>query len=492
MSTVRTRMAPSPTGEYHIGHIRTVLYNYAFAKRNNGKFIIRIEDTDRERYVEGAVGRILDVIREYGLNWDEGPDKEGECGPYTQSERLDIYREHAQKLIDSNHAYHCFCSKKDLEAMRKKQQEQGMAKTMYDGGCREIPPDLVEKHLKDKKPYVVRLKVPADQIVKVKDEVYGELEFNTNEIDDTVLLKSDGYPTYHLAVVVDDHLMGISHIMRGNDWLPSTPKHVLLYNAFGWELPTFVHLPNLKELGENKKLSKRFGAVFAEDFLREGYLVEVLLNFLMLLGWNPGGEKEIYTLKEFVEIFDIKRIHKTDLVAFDREKLLWLNGTYIRNMPLPKLCKAIRDWSEKYTIDLHCGDFSLDYHLQVLGLIQERLKTFSEYVGITHYFYQDPQVNSDLLTKYAKSHKRSVEITQGFVKVYEGVKEHDWKTGHLEKVSHDFVGKREYKNKEAFMTLRVAVTGEHATPPIFDTLEVLGKKAVIERLKRHHSCTYLY
>jgi len=483
MSTVRTRMAPSPTGEYHIGHIRTVLYNYAFAKRNNGKFIIRIEDTDRKRFVDGAVEKILDVIREYGLYWDEGPDKEGAYGPYTQSKRLDIYREHAQKLIDSGHAYRCFCSKEDLDVMRKKQQEQGMAKTMYDGRCREVPPDQVEKYLEQKRPYVVRLKIPADQVVKINDAVYGEMEFNTNEVDDTVLLKSDGYPTYHLAVVVDDHFMKITHIMRGNDWLSSTPKHVLLFSAFGWELPTFVHLPNLKELGENKKLSKRFGSVFAEDFLKEGYLVEALLNFLMFLGWNPGGEKEIYTLDEFVDDFGIERIHKTDLVAFDREKLLWLNGVYIRNMPLPKLCKAIKDWSEKYEVDLHCGDYSLDYHLQVLGLIQERLKTFSEYVGLTHYFYHNPQIDSALLTKFAKSHARTAEILQGFSELYEGVKESDWKTAHLEQVSHDFVKKSGYKNKEAFMTLRITVTGEPATPPIFAILDVLGKEVVVDRLQ---------
>jgi len=482
MTTVRTRMAPSPTGEYHIGHIRTVLYNYAFAKKNNGKFIIRIEDTDRERYVDGATDRILRVIGEYGLHWDEGPDKEGAYGPYVQSERLEIYREHAQRLIDSGHAYHCFCSKEDLDAMRKKQQEQGLVKTMYDGKCREIPSAQVKKYLEEKRPYVVRLKIPADQTVKVNDEVYGEMEFNTNEIDDTVLFKSDGYPTYHLAVVVDDHLMEITHIMRGNDWLSSTPKHVLLYSAFGWELPAFVHLPNLKELGENKKLSKRLGSVFAEDFLKEGYLVEALLNFLMFLGWNPGGEKEIYTLEEFVEDFDIKRIHKTDLVAFDREKLLWLNGMYIRNMPLSKLCKTIRGWSEKYKVDLHCGNNSLDYHLQVLGLVQGRLKTFSEYVGLTHYFYQDPQVDSTLLTKYTKSHTRSVELLQGFLELYESVKEQEWKVDHLEKISHEFAQDNEYKNKEAFMTLRIAVTGEPATPPIFETLEVLGKDTIIKRI----------
>ncbi len=483
MRSVRTRMAPSPTGEYHIGHIRTVLYNYALAKKYNGQFIIRIEDTDQERFVEGAVDRILDVIEDYGLSWDEGPRKDGESGPYVQSQRLDTYKKYVEELIQKGKAYYCFCSKEDLGKMRKEQQEQGLPKTMYDGRCRELSAEQIENFLKEKKPYVVRLKVPSGQTVRVKDDVYGELEFDTNEIDDTVLLKSDGYPTYHLAVVVDDHLMGITHVMRGNDWLSSTPKHVLLYEAFGWELPVYVHLPNLKEEGESKKLSKRHGAVFAEDFLKEGYLVEALLNFLMFLGWNPGGEKELYSLKEFIEDFSVKRIHKTDLVAFDREKLLWTNGYYIRKMPLAKLCKKIRDWSDKYEVDLHCGDYSTDYHLQVLSMVQERLKTFSEYVRLTHYFYHNPEIKKEMVIKYAGSEKRGGEISKCFHDTLKNVEEKNWKSEYLEKVSHKLKDKEGYKTKEAFMVLRITVTGEQATPPIFEILEILGKETTIERLQ---------
>ncbi len=482
MKSVRTRMAPSPTGEYHIGHIRTVLYNYAFARKNQGKFIIRIEDTDQERLVEGAVDRILDVIKDYGLDWGEGPRKGGEYGPYVQSERLDIYKKRAQELIDKGAAYYCFCTKDDLDQMRKEQQDEGLPKTMYDGRCGKLSAEKIAQNLSEGKPYVVRLKVPKGEIVEFDDEVYGHLSFSSEEVDDTVLLKSDGYPTYHLAVVVDDYMMGITHVMRGNDWLPSTPKHILLYKAFGWQPPTYVHLPNLKEQGADKKLSKRFGSVFAVEFLKEGYLVEALLNFLMFLGWNPGGEKEIYTLDEFINDFDISRIHKTDLVAFDREKLLWLNGYYIRTMPQAKLCKTIKDWAEKYEVDLKCGDYELDYHLKVLELIRERMKKLSEYVELTHYFYQKPSVDKKLLYKYVSSEARGQEIINAALGLLENVAVNEWNTGNLEKILHGYLESGDYKNKEFFMTLRVALTGETATPPILEVMELIGKEAVLERL----------
>lgn len=480
-------MAPSPTGEYHIGHIRTVLYNYAYAKKHQGQFIIRIEDTDRERYVEGAIESILDVIRQYGLDWDEGPDKGGDSGPYVQSERLELYKEHTQKLVDDGYAYPCFCTEKDLEEMRSKQRAQGKPNTVYDGRCSRLDPGERDKMIEQGKPHVIRLKVPSDQIVKVKDEVYGKLEFDTNEIDDSVLLKSDGYPTYHLAVVVDDHLMNITHVLRGNDWLPSTPKHVLLYQAFGWELPTYVHLPNLKEMGENKKLSKRYGSIYAEDFLKEGYLVEAMLNFLMFLGWNPGGEKEIYSLQEFVNDFSIERVHKTDLVAFDREKLLWMNGHYIRQMSERELCRKIKVWSQKYDIDLPCGEEPRDYHFKVLSLVKDRMRRFSQYHELTHYFYHSPDIDNKLLTKFSGSEEKAKVILQGFYDLYKEVPEKKWVVGHLEKISYDFVKKNSFKNKEAFMTLRVAVTGETATPPIFDVMNVLGKDEALSRVNIYHN-----
>lgn len=484
MKPIRTRMAPSPTGEYHIGHIRTVLYNYAFAKKHSGNFIIRIEDTDRERYVDGAQERILKVIKDYGLSWDEGPDVGGNYGPYVQSESLSRYSEYAKKLVEKGAAYYCFCTKEELAESRKKQQEKGYARTMYEGTCRNLNQDEIQKNLEEGKPYVIRLKIPKDKKIGFHDVVYGNLEFDSNEIDDTVLLKSDGYPTYHLAVVIDDHTMKITHIMRGNDWLPSTPKHILLYQALGWEAPQYVHLPNLKEKGENRKLSKRFGSVYAEDFLKEGYIPEALINFLMFLGWNPGGEEEIFSLDEFVEKFDLKKIHKTDLVAFDRDKLLWMNGYYLREMSSEELWKKILLWSEKYEIDLHTKNSAHDYNLKVVSLIQERLKVLSEFVGLTHYFYSNPLPAEDLLFKYVSSKERGKEILKGFYDLYLSLDPKNWTSVYLEKNSHLFIEQNGYKPKEAFMTLRVAVTGEKATPPVFDILEVLDKEVVIRRIEK--------
>jgi glutamyl-tRNA synthetase len=353
---------------------------------------------------------------------------------------------------------------------------------MYDGRCRNLSQTEINKNLGDGKPFVVRLKVPRDETISFTDEIYGFLEFSSHEVDDSVLLKSDGYPTYHLAVVIDDHLMKISHIMRGNDWLPSTPKHILLYRAFGWEPPAFIHLPNLKEKGENRKLSKRFGSVFAEDFLKEGYIPEALLNFLMFLGWNPGGENEIYSLDEFINSFEIERIHKTDLVSFDREKLLWMNGYYLRNMSVEKLWQEILSWAEKYGIGLHSGAKKDSYHHKVLTLVQERIKLLSEFVPLTHYFYQAPSLEKKDLYQYVKEEVRGKEILSKFSELYSSLENKGWQSSQLEKNSHLLIEKNGYKPKEAFMTLRLAVTGEKATPPIFDLLEVLGKEEAVKRI----------
>lgn len=481
MKEIRTRMAPSPTGEYHIGHIRTVLYNYAFARKHGGKFIIRIEDTDRERYVEGATERILEVITKYGLSWDEGPLIEGEYGPYVQSQRLSLYKRYAEDLVSEGCAYYCFCTKQRLDELRERQRKEGMPRTMYDGACREMPREKIEEELNKGTPYVIRLKVPKNMTISFEDVTYGRLDFDSNEIDDAVLLKSDGYPTYHLGVVVDDHLMKITHVLRGNDWLPSTPKHIILYNSFGWKIPIYAHLPNLKEKGENRKLSKRFGSVFASDFLAEGYLPEALLNFLMLLGWNPGTEREVFSLEEFTEVFDLQKIHKTDLVAFDREKLLWVNGLYIRNMPVEKLMDKIISWAEDYEVDLNFLSQRVDYNHKVLKLVQERMKKLSEFTSLVHYFYQAPKPDSVLLASFTSNRQRALEILAGFFEVLSEVKHEEWSCVNLERICHEFIEHKGYKTKESFMTLRIGITGESATPPIFDILEVIGKEETISR-----------
>ncbi len=476
-------MAPSPTGEYHIGHIRTLLYNYAFAKKNQGQFIVRIEDTDRGRYVEGSVDRILEVITQYGFTWDEGPGVGGPFAPYIQSERLSLYEKYAEELVKNGHAYYCFCSEERLEKLREEQRAQHLPTTKYDRLCLKLSPEEVKEKLKTGEKHVIRLKVPDNREIRFKDEVLGEVKINSNDIDDQVLLKNDGYPTYHLAAAVDDHLMEITHVMRGIDWLPSTPKYVLLYEAFGWELPVYIHLPNLKELGGTKKLSKRFGSVAAIEFLQEGYLPEALVNFFMFLGWNPGGEQEIYSLNEFIEKFSLEKIHKTDLVAFDRQKLLWMNGHYIRNMDIENLYGILTKWAEKFGTRLNGEKSKKEFNLKVLSLVKDRMKKLGDYNLLTEYFYKFSPPDKNTLSGFTKNPEKAKEILNSFLSAYQKTGEEKWNVNDLENVNHLILDAQGYSPKEAFMTLRVAVTASSATPTLVDVLELLGKKEVLQRIE---------
>lgn len=456
---VRTRMAPSPTGEYHIGHIRTVLYNYAYAKKMKGDFLIRIEDTDRARFVEGATERILQVIKDYGLSWDEGP--------YFQSERLDIYKKYSEELIAKGAAYPCFCSTERLEQMRDEQKAKGMPSTKYDRKCLSLSKEEIAQKLANNEPHVVRLKMPDNKIIAFDDVAFGTIEFNTKDIDDTVLLKSDGFPTYHFAVVIDDHLMEITHIMRGNDWLPSTPKHILLYEAFGWEKPVYIHLPNLKELGGTKKLSKRNGPVAAREFLDEGYLTEALLNFLMLLGWKPGDDQEFYTLEEFVDKFDIKNIGKTDLTAFDRNKLSWMNGEYIKKAEISNLkFKIFKFFNEKYNEEMI---------EKIIPLVRERMSTLKEFESLADFFFASPKVDSSQFTDQDHKHLDSA------IKTLSNISE--WNLDNINEALMSEIKSQDFKTGNFFMTLRLAITGQKVTPPINDSLVILGKEETLTRLK---------
>ena len=347
---IKTRFAPSPTGLLHIGGLRTALFSYLIAKKNSGKFILRIEDTDQERFVEGGIENIIRSLKWAGIDVDEGVDIEGkgergkgkegvivqkgENGPYIQSERLDIYQKHIQKLLDGGHAYYCFCSKERLEELRKA-QEVNKQPTLYDGHCRNLTAEELQKKLAEKQTYVVRMKMPKEGTVKFVDLIRCEVEFKNELIDDQVLLKSDGFPTYHLAHIVDDHLMGITHVIRGEEWLPSVPKHLKLYEMFGWELPQFAHIPLLVN-EQKQKLSKRHGDVSVEDFINKGYLPEAMVNFIAFLGWNPGGDREIFSLKELEKEFSLEKVGKSAAV-FNREKLDWYNAQYIRKMSLKEL-----------------------------------------------------------------------------------------------------------------------------------------------------------
>jgi glutamyl-tRNA synthetase len=458
---VRVRMAPSPTGEYHIGHIRTVIYNWAFAKKHNGTFIIRIEDTDRGRYVEGAIDRILDVITDYGFDWGEGPRVGGDYGPYIQSERLDLYKKYAIELVEKKAAYYCFCTAERLEKMREEQKAKGIIAAKYDKHCLSLSKEEIEKSLEESKPHVIRLNVPKDRIISFEDVVFGKISVNTNDVDDQILLKSDGFPTYHLGVVVDDHLMEISHIMRGNDWIPSTPKHILLYEAFGWEIPIYAHLPNLKELGASKKLSKRYGPVSAREFLDEGYLPEALDNFLMLLGWNPGTDRENYTTEEFVEAFDMKKIHKTDLVAFDRQKLLWMNGEYIQKMATKDLSEKLKKFYKNDTAILEVlenadGD-------KILELAKTRMKTLKEFKDLVIPAMVDVSNEEKEVAKYMQEVFRQIT---------------NWNKDTILEGMRTVLKEKKVKGSMLYKIL----TGREHGLPLPESLEILGKEKTLQRL----------
>lgn len=471
MNQVRTRMAPSPTGEMHVGSMATLLKNYAFAKKYGGQFILRIEDTDKVREVAGGVDAIQAIIKRYGLDWDEGPGKGGEYGPYIQSARLDIYKKEVQKLIDNDKAYYCFCSKERLAEV-KEQQIANKQPPHYDRHCRDISKEEAKQRVESGEEYVIRLKVPSDQEITFTDLLRGEITFNSNLIDDQVLLKSDGYPTYHLAVVIDDYLMKISHIMRGEEWISSTPKHVLLYQAFGWPVPVFAHIPVFLNPDGKGKMSKRKGMVSAASFLDRGYLPEAMLNFFMILGWAKKDQEEVISLEEYIKEFEPSDL-SSNSVAFDIKKLNWLNGVYIRRLSSKQL--------EEKIVPFVPQDFPADKVAQVLPLIQERLVTLADFEQLTKFFYGSINYETDLLLKKADSKELVTLELNETIKEMEALL--DWSLLELEEKIMGLQEKKDWHRGQFFMMLRIAVTGEKATPPLFDTMIVLGKDLVISRLK---------
>ncbi|MCZ6776795.1 MAG: glutamate--tRNA ligase, partial [Ignavibacteria bacterium] len=384
-STVKVRFAPSPTGYLHVGGLRTALYNYLFARKNNGRFILRIEDTDRARAVEGAVEDLIRPLYWAGLDFDEGPGKGGPHGPYIQSQRLEIYRRHAKELLESGKAYYAFDTPEELQGMRKKQEKMRIP-PKYDRRALKLTPDQVQEKLAAGVPAVVRMKVPDSSTIAFDDIVRGWVEFSSDRLDDQVLLKSDGYPTYHLANVVDDHLMGITHVIRGEEWLSSTPKHVLLYQYFGWDLPHFVHLPLLLN-PDKSKLSKRQGDVAVEDYRNRGFLPEALINFVALLGWNPGDEREIFQLKDLVREFSLERVVKSGAV-FNVEKLNWMNFEHLRKKPDAQVLVMLKDFLSGSGIENK--DFSDQYLLNVIGAMRERVSFLKDFVEKSPYFFHPP------------------------------------------------------------------------------------------------------
>ena len=385
---IRVRFAPSPTGNLHVGSLRTALYNYLYAKKVGGKFILRIEDTDQTRYVDGTVENLFITLKKMGLEYDEGPGKNGEFGPYYQSERTEIYNKYVQDLLDKGKAYKCFCTSEILDKMRKERKANGLD-TRYDGRCRNLTEKEINTHLKNGDKYVVRLKIPQEGEITFYDIVRDKVTFPWNMIDDQILVKSDGFPTYHLANVIDDHLMEISHVIRGEEWLSSVPKHLFLYEAFGWKPPKMCHLPLLLN-PDKSKLSKRQGDVAVEDFLNKGYLSETLINFVALLGWHAPGNEEFYTLSELEKVFSLKRINKSGSV-FDIEKLNWMNGQYLRNTDL----KVIGEYAKTYFEKAGYNIPNEKHYLELVDIARSRIHKLDEVTEFAKPFFSELDFTDD-------------------------------------------------------------------------------------------------
>lgn len=474
-SAPRVRFAPSPTGFLHVGGLRTALYNYLFARHNNGKFILRIEDTDRNRYVEGAVDNLIKALKWAGLDYDEGIDVGGDFGPYMQSQRLEIYKKHADELISKGKAYYCFCTQERLKTLKDEQEKQKLPQTKYDKHCLNLSESEVKKNLLENIPFVVRLNVHPNEIIIFDDDIRERVEFDSNNIDDQVLIKSDGYPTYHLANVVDDHLMKITHVIRGEEWLSSTPKHVLLYDAFGWERPIFAHLPLLLN-PDRSKLSKRQGDVAVEDYRDKGYLKEALINFVALLGWNAGDDREFYYLDELVQAFSLERVNKSGAV-FDTVKLNSLNAEHLRKKSNEEILGMLKDRIQK--TEYRSQNYSDEFLLLIIEAMKERVSFVHEFIDNCKYFFEAPtEYEQKAVEKNWKPEtpEQLRKLSDEFSKLTNPTKA-DYEHA-LTKVADELgVGKG-----KLIHPLRLAVSGQSTGPGMFDLLYILGKDEVQKRI----------
>jgi glutamyl-tRNA synthetase len=467
--SIRVRFAPSPTGYPHLGNIRTALFNWVFARHNNGAFVLRIEDTDMARMVEGATDIILESLRWLGLDWDEGP--------HFQSQRLALYRETADKLLSQGDAYRCYCSPQRLESMRKEQMKRKQPPG-YDRYCRNLTAkECAEKESSGAVP-VVRFKSPLEGQTSFDDLLRGQIVFENSTLDDFVLLKSDGYPTYHLANIVDDHLMQISHVLRADEWLSSTPRHVLLYQALGWQPPKFAHLPMI--LGPDRsKLSKRHGATSITEYKEQGYLPEAMFNFLALLGWSLDDKTELLTKDEIVRHFSLERISRTAAV-FNKDKLEWMNGVYLRGLSPDEFTRRAQPFLEKDLPDEVRRPLDVSYFLQFAPLIQERARTLAEVPPLSDFFFVDPEYDAGmLLGKIDKA--AAINSLQISIAKIDNLQ--DWDAASLEAVFRPLADELKLKTGIFFGLLRVAVTGRTAAPPLFQTMAVLGKGRCLKRLQ---------
>lgn len=472
---VKTRFAPSPTGRMHVGNLRTALYAYLIAKHEDGGFMLRIEDTDQERFMEGALEIIYHTLAETGLHHDEGPDKDGGAGPYVQSERnaQGIYLKYAKQLIEQGDAYYCFCDKERLESLSA--NVGGKEIHIYDKHCLHLSKEEIEANLAAGKPYVIRINMPTEGTTTFQDEIYGNITVNNNELDDMILIKSDGYPTYNFANVIDDHLMGITHVVRGNEYLSSAPKYNRLYEAFGWEVPTYVHCPLITN-EDHQKLSKRCGHSSYEDLIEQGFLTEAIVNFVALLGWSPAEDREIYTLEELVKAFDYRRISKSPAV-FDMTKLKWMNGEYIKKMD----DEAFFQKALPYMKQVLTKDYDLK---KIAAMVKTRIEVFPDIPELIDFFETVPEYDISMYThkKMKTNQESSLAVLKEVLPILEA--QDDYSNDALYARLSEYVKENGYKNGYVMWPIRTAVSGKQMTPAgATEILEIIGKEESITRIK---------
>ncbi len=472
--SVRVRIAPSPTGYFHVGSARTALFNWLFARHHGGQFIVRIEDTDRKRYNSDAVSDTMESLRWLGLHWDEGPEVGGDHGPYYQSERLDLYHEYASRLVVEGQAYRCYCSPERLAAMREEQRER-KTEVGYDRHCRHLTAAQRAEYEMTGIIPVIRLKAPLEGQTTFHDVLYGTITVENDTLDDLVLLKSDGFPTYHLAVVVDDHLMEISHIMRGDEWLPSVPKHVLLYSAFGWEMPVYAHLPLILAPTGKGKLSKRHGGVEIRDFRRQGYLPEAMINYLARVGWSYDDKTEIFDRGELIRCFDMSGINNSP-ARFSYERLEWMNAYYVRQLEVDDLAQRLVPFLSGAGFEVTAGDLC-----PMVPLIQERIKTLAEAVDWLDFFFQeDIQYDAELLVAKNVDAAASLEALRQAREQLASLPRFEAEA--IESSLRALADRLGLKVGQLLGSLRVAVTGKKVAPPLFETLAILGRERALARI----------
>lgn len=487
MTETRVRFAPSPTGYLHIGGLRTALFNYLYARNTGGKMLLRIEDTDRTRFVEGALENLLKTLKWSGIEIDEGVvldengkvTEKGDCGPYIQSDRVKagIYDKYIEQLIDEGKAYYCFCSRERLDKLREQQKADGLT-PKYDGLCRSISLEEAKQRVKNGEAHTVRLKLPVNTEITFEDKIKGKITFNTNDLDDQVLIKEDGYPTYHFAVIVDDHEMGITHVVRGDEWISSTPKHIYLYQCFGWDAPEYIHLPTVLNK-DHKKYSKRNGDGMVEDFLQEGYLPEGLINYLALLGWSPDSEEEIFTMKELSEQFTFDRVNKTGAV-FDVRKLEWVNGHYVREMSVEDLAKAIKPFA------IEAGLFGEDYPNDKLELLaatwQSAINKFSDIGELAkNYYLDDKDIEWSQEAIEAMKTDEAHSLFDVFINKLEEIEEVDFEFA--KSIMKTIQKETGIKGKNLWFPIRASLTGSVHGPELVNAFIIMGKDKMKNRLE---------